>query len=149
MADKKPGDEGWGHILSPEALAKKLGDLGIAKDKEIILYSTANAGWGEDGRILWELKTAEYENLEMVDGVFKAIQGASLELDKEEVKLEPVSVEIKEIKRDNVIDTKELTQTIKDYKVVDSREKEEYDGATLYGEAKGGHLPGAVNVAYS
>ena len=149
VANNNPGDEGWGHILAPDELSKKLGELGIDKNKEIILYSTANAGWGEDGRILWELKTAGFDNLKMVDGGYQAIEKAGIETDKEEVKLDPVEVEISNINRENVIDTKELTENIKNYKIVDSREKEEYDGAVLYGEAKGGHLPGAVNVPYS
>ena len=51
------------------------------------------------------------------------------------ISLYPVDAEISEINRENVIDTKELTETIDDYKIVDLREKEEYDGAVLYGEA--------------
>lgn len=148
VSDVKPGQEGWGHVLSPEDLSKKLGELGLAMDKEIIIYSVANEGWGDDGRIAWALKAAGYENLKLVDGGFKALEKAGIEMDKEEVKLDPVEVAVKEVKRDNIIDTKELTDTIKDYKIVDSREKEEYEGATLYGEAKGGHLPGAINVPF-
>ena len=29
------------------------------------------------------------------------------------------------------------------------RADEEYDGETLYGEAKGGHLPGAIHIRYT
>lgn len=149
VADKNPGEEGWGHLLAADKLATKLGELGLAKDKEIILYSVANAGWGEDGRILWALKSASYDKVKMVDGGFAAIEKAGLEVDKEEVKFEPVTVEVTELDRKNTLDTKELTDTIKDYKLVDTREQDEYDGATLYGEAKGGHLPGAINIPYT
>lgn len=149
VSEKKPGEEGWGHVLSAEQLQTILGDLGIDKNKEIILYSVGKAGWGEDGRILWELDAAGYENLKMVDGGWPAIEKAGIEMTKDVPEVKPVSVEISEIKYDNIIDTKSLTEEYENYKVIDTREKIEYDGATLYGEAKGGHLPGAINIPYS
>ena len=149
MADKNPGDEGWGHLPDSETLSTTLGELGLDPEKEIIIYSVANEGWGDDGRILWALKAAGYKNLKMVDGGFKALENAGIEMDKEEVKLDPVEVKVESIDRANTIDTKELTETIADYKIIDTREQNEYDGATLYGEAKGGHLPGAINIPYT
>ncbi|MCR8969315.1 sulfurtransferase [Facklamia sp. 7083-14-GEN3] len=147
--NKKPGEEGWGHILAKEELAKKLGELGIDPAKEIILYSVANAGWGDDGRILWVLKAAGYQNLKMVDGGFQAIAKSDIEMVKDQVTLEPVEVTVEDIDRTAIIDTQELTETIADYKILDSREKDEFEGATYYGEAKGGHLPGAINIPYT
>lgn len=149
MEGKNPGDEGWGHVLSAQELATRLGELGIAKDKEIILYSTGNAGWGEDGRILWELAAAGYDNLKMVDGGWDAIRAADVTIVQEAVTLEPVEVEIDSIDYANIINTADLTRDYDNYKIVDTREKKEYEGAVLYGEAKGGHLPGAVNIPYS
>ena len=37
----------------------------------------------------------------------------------------------------------------KDYKIVDVRTDEEYEGAKKYNEAKGGHLPGAIHIRYT
>ncbi|MGX7109392.1 sulfurtransferase [Facklamia miroungae] len=149
VEDKKPGEEGWGHILAKKDLAKKLGELGIDPAKEIILYSVANAGWGDDGRILWVLKAAGYQKLKMVDGGFQAISKSEIELDKGNIDFKPVEVSIDEISRDAIIDTQELTESLADYKIIDTREKDEYEGATYYGEAKGGHIPGAINIPYT
>lgn len=149
VADKKPGDTGWGHIPDKDVLAKKLGESGLDKNKEIVLYSNANAGWGEDGRIMWELKAAGYKNLKMVDGGIEAIKKAGVELTKEISKPAPVNVTIDAIDYKNTIDTDTLTKDFAKYKIVDSREKDEYDGAVKYGEAKGGHIKGAVNIPYS
>lgn len=148
VTDKETGEEGWGHMLEPEAVNPILSDLGLDPSKEIILYSNAEKGWGEDGRILWNLKAYGYDNLKMVDGGIEAIKKAEIPLTKEEVSLEPVQVEISEIDYTNTIDTKELSENYDDYTIIDVRNKEEYDGATLYGEAKGGHLPGAINIQY-
>lgn len=145
----KPGQENWGHILSPEVLSQKLGALGLDKNKEIVLFSTAGKGWGEDGRIMWELQAAGYQNLKMVDGGIQAIKAAGVELTDEISKPTPVEVKIDKIDYKNTINTAELTKDKSQYKIVDSREKDEYAGATKYGEAKGGHIPGAINIPYT
>lgn len=149
LKDKKPGQEGWGHILSPEELSKKLSELGLDKNKEIVLFSTSNAGWGEDGRILWELKAAGYSKLKMVDGGFNALKNAGINLNSEISKANKADVKIDKIDYKNCINTKELTKDKSQYKIIDTREKDEYDGATKYGEAKGGHIPGAINIPYT
>ena len=148
-AGKNPGDKGWGHVLPAEKLEEILGGLGLDKNKELILFADANAGWGEDGRILWELKACGYTDLKMVDGGFVALKAAGLETSKEIVAKEPVAVEISEVDYTNIIQTDELTQDIDQYKIIDAREADEYNGAQKFGEAKGGHLPGAVNIPYS
>ena len=35
-----------------------------------------------------------------------------------------------------------------DFAVIDSRTFQEYNGWTLYGESRGGHIPGAINISY-
>lgn len=47
------------------------------------------------------------------------------------------------------ITTEELKKNYDQYKIIDVREKEEYDGATKYGEARGGHLPNAINITFN
>ncbi|WP_349393665.1 sulfurtransferase [Clostridium perfringens] len=64
----KAGDKGWGVALNKEELSKKLEALGIDKNTEVITYANKD-GWGEDGRLTWELKTAGI-NSKMLDGGF-------------------------------------------------------------------------------
>ena len=66
--DGEAGDANWGCILDTKRLSERLGELGLAKDKEIVLFSNAEKGWGEDGRIAWELIAAGYEDVKIVDG---------------------------------------------------------------------------------
>lgn len=143
------GDYEWGLILPAEELAKRLGEIGLDKNKEIVLFAEGAKGWGDDGRILWTLRAAGYENLKMVDGGFQGLQDAGLETTKEPKKLDPVTVTIDDVNKDHVIDTRELEKTIDDYKVIDVREDEEYNGAVLYGEAKGGRIPGAIQLRFT
>ncbi|MGO4987896.1 MAG: sulfurtransferase [Gallicola sp.] len=149
VEDAPKGDYAWGLILPAEELGKRLGEVGLSKDKEIVLFADGAKGWGDDGRILWTLRAAGYNKLKMVDGGFKGLQNAGLETTREPKKLEPVEVSIEEVKKDHVIDTEELEKTIDDYKVVDVRADEEYEGAILYGEAKGGRIPGAIHLKFT
>lgn len=147
--DGKSGDENWGCILDPKRLSERLGEMGLAKDKEIILFAAAQDGWGDDGRIAWELLAAGYENVKMVDGGIVALEAAGVEMQKGAAKPEKVELNIDSIDETYTINTTELAADYADYKVIDVRADEEYDGETLYGEAKGGHLPEAIHIRYT
>lgn len=143
------GDYDWGLILEPAELSERLGELGLSKDKEIILFSNGPEGWGEDGRILWTLYAAGYENIKMVDGGINALQAAGLPQTKNVAKLDPVEVEVDELNYEHVINTKELEKDFDNFVIVDVRADEEYEGQVLYGEAQGGRLPGSIHLKYT
>lgn len=147
--DGQAGDPNWGCILDVTRLSERLGALGLAKDKEIILFSDAEEGWGEDGRIAWELIAAGYENVKIVNGGINALKAAGVEMQKGASTLEAVAVTIDVIDETHVINTEELKSIYDTCKVVDVREDKEYEGKKLYGEANGGHLPGAIHIKYT
>lgn len=142
------GDDTWGKIPEPADLAKRLGALGLDKSKEIITLGHTLDGWGEDARVAWELRTAGYENVKIVDGGIDALLGAGAE--KQSGGSEPVPCEVTIDKTDmtHVMETPELVKNFDQYKIVDVRTEKEYNGATKYGEARGGHIKGAVSVPY-
>lgn len=148
VSDGKSGDAMWGTILEAEELAKVLGSLGIAKDKEIIIFAGSGQGWGDEGRILWSLDAAGYENLKMVDTNYEGIVAAGVPIVKGTATLEPVSVEIPSIDNTHIINTEDLKANYDNFKIIDVRNLDEYNGATLYGETKGGHLPGAIHIPF-
>lgn len=147
--DGVPGDPNWGCILDVERLSERLGSLGLAKDKEIVLFSDCEKGWGEDGRIAWELIAAGYENVKIVNGGIEALKAAGVEIEKGAAAPTPVEVKIESIDETHVINTEELKSIYDTCKIVDVREDKEYEGKTLYDEANGGHLPGAIHIRYT
>lgn len=147
--DGVAGDPNWGCILDPARLSDRLGSLGLAKDAEIVLFSNAEKGWGDDGRIAWELLAAGYEDVKMVDGGIKALEAAGVEMVKGAATPTPCEVTVEAIDETHVINTDELKSIYADVKVVDVRDDKEYEGKTLYGEANGGHLPGAIHIKYT
>lgn len=147
--DGSAGDANWGCILDTKRLSERLGELGLSKDKEIVLFSNAEKGWGEDGRIAWELIAAGYENVKIVNGGIKALKSADVEIVKGVAMPEAVEVTVDTINETHVINTDELKSIYDECKIVDVREDKEYNGKTLYGEANGGHLPGAIHIRYT
>lgn len=145
----KPGDPMWGTILEPSALSETLSNLGISKDKEIIVFGAAKDGWGDEGRITWELVAAGFENVKMVDGGLTSLTNAGLNIVKGAAAPVAAEVVVSEINNSHNINTDALVADYDSYKVVDVRADEEYEGQVLYGEAKGGHLPGAIQIKFT
>ena len=147
--DGAAGDANWGCILEPERLNERLGAKGLDPAKEIVLFAAGADGWGDDGRIAWELIAAGYENVKMVDGGFDALKDAGLETQKGGAEPTPVEVNVTEIDNTHNINTEELKADYDSYKVVDVRANKEFEGKTLYGEANGGHLPKAIHIRFT
>ncbi|MDF2881881.1 MAG: sulfurtransferase [Clostridiaceae bacterium] len=145
----KPGDPMWGTILEPADLSEALSNLGISKDKEIIVFGAAKDGWGDEGRITWELIAAGFENVKMVDGGLASLTNAGLNIVKGAAAPIFADVAVSEINNTHNINTDALVADYESYKVVDVRADEEYEGQVLYGEAKGGHLPGAIHIKFT
>ncbi len=145
----KEGDEGWGKIPEASELAKRLGKLGMSKDKKIILLGETLDGWGDDARVLWVLVAAGYTDVRMVDGGYAALKEAGAPTQKGASEPEAAEVSIDSIDMTHVMETEELMADYDSYKVVDVRTDEEYEGAVKYHEAQGGHLPGAIHIRYT
>lgn len=144
-----PGEANWGTVLEPKALSEKLSQHGITKDKEIVVYTTSPNGWGEEGRIVWMLKRAGFENAKMLDGGYDYWSSNGYETSKDKVELVAGNVEVTDLDNETNITTEELNSKLNEVVIIDVRDKSEYEGATKYGEARGGHLPGAINITFN
>lgn len=142
------GDDDWGKIPEAADLAGRLGALGLDKNKEIVALGHTLDGWGEDARIAWELRAAGYENVKIVDGGIDAMFDAGAEKQSGGSEPVPCEVIVDSIDNTHVMDTEELVNNFDQYKIVDVRTEKEYNGATKYGEARGGHIKGAVLIPY-
>ena len=130
-------------------MSQTLGNLGITRDKEVIVLGETLDGWGDDARLVWELLAAGYTDVKMVDGGYSAIKEAGAPTQFLASKPQAQEVTIDEIDYSHVMTTEELQNNYDEYKIVDVRTDEEYDGAVLYEEAQGGHLPGAIHIRYT
>lgn len=145
-----PGENpNWGVVLEPAALSEKLSELGISKDKEIVVYTGTIGGWGEDGRLVWMLRRAGYDNSKILDGGFNYWEANNYEVSKDAAAITPTDVEITALDETTNATTEEIANKLGQVVIIDTREKDEYEGAQKFGEARGGHIPGAINIPFT
>jgi thiosulfate/3-mercaptopyruvate sulfurtransferase len=140
-----------GKLLEDDAeLTKKLQKLGISKARPVLVVGKPPNNWGEDGRIVWMLRTLGHPNAALVSGGHRALEEAGLEMTKERSKPKRGDFVVKRTSRFD-IDRAQLRKNYKskDFVLVDTREKREFDGKTPYGEKRGGHVAGAKHLHYT
>ena len=137
-----------GQLLDDDAeLTKRIQALGISADVPVVVVADSVKGWGEDGRIVWTLRTLGHPSAFFVDGGIAAL------IKDGDPGIKPVagngSFEVKRL-ADYEVKKEELRQLLGSTNVVilDTREPREYAGETPYGESRGGHVPGAKHVFY-
>jgi thiosulfate/3-mercaptopyruvate sulfurtransferase len=133
-------------------LEKKLGAVGISRERLVVVYSNPFDNWGDEGRMYWMLKYLGHPNVRVLDGgwikwsaemrrfecgpaaprpaIFKAQINAALMTNKAEVR------GIVAGPHPGIV-------------IADARAPEEYNGAVQHGIARGGHIPSAVNVPWN
>ncbi|MGI8501505.1 MAG: sulfurtransferase [Hassallia sp.] len=145
---KKPHQ---GNLLKDENLIQqKLRKLGIFNSKPVIVIGNPAHNFGEEGRIVWMLRTLGHNSAAFVDGGYNALVKVGVAPNFGGNKPQQIGdfvvnrTALWEIQRD------ELKANLAENKliVIDTREKREYNGATPYGEKRGGHIPGAVHFYF-
>lgn len=148
VAEGKPGDANWGMLLTPADIGKKLGELGVDTSKTIVTY-TDPTGWGEDGRVMWTLLSVGITDVRMLDGGYPGWVTAGKDVSTEVPTLEPTKVEVADkLDASLNITTEDLEAGLDTLTVVDSRSTKEFEGATDFGEKRGGHIKGAISIPY-
>ncbi len=137
-----------GQLLADDAvLTEKLRALGISTAVPVVAIADSAKGWGEDGRIVWTLRTLGHENTFLVDGGVEAL------LAEGDLALKPVAVpgdftvartDAYEVKKEELVTLIDNPDVV----ILDTREPREYAGETPYGESRGGHIPGARHIFY-
>lgn len=135
-------------LADREVLQEKLRRVGVSGDRPVVVVGNA-LNWGENGRIVWMLRTLGHQHAVIVDGGQEALVAAGVPVTIARTKPTYGNFTIQrttawEIKREELqahLNTPELV-------VIDTREAREYAGATPYGETRGGTIPGAIHLYY-
>jgi thiosulfate/3-mercaptopyruvate sulfurtransferase len=145
--DGQPGDPGWGTLLPKDELVAKLAAIGINGQTPIVVYADT-PGWGEDGRFAWMVLVLGIKNVKILDGGIRIWKKAGGKTTRK-ISIMPVVKHDHYDWDENLIATTRWIQFHKDkIKIVDTRSKREFNGAVKYGEARGGHLPGAILIPF-
>lgn len=131
-------------------LQQKLREIGVCNSKPVIVIGNPADNFGEEGRIVWMLRTLGHNSAACVDGGYNALVKVDVPTTFKGNKPSEMGdfivnrTPLWEIKRDelkaNLVENKLI--------VIDTREKREYEGATPYGEQRRGHIPGALHFYF-
>jgi thiosulfate/3-mercaptopyruvate sulfurtransferase len=148
FSQKTPSNKGK-LLDNAQFLAQLLRQIGISNNNPVIVVGnpTSPLHFGEEGRIVWMLRTLGHSQAAFVDGGQQALVKAGVALEMWGSK--PQQVGDFRINRTTTweISAEQLQSKLNNPQnliILDNREAREYTGATPYGEKRGGHIPEAV-----
>ncbi|MBI5426920.1 MAG: sulfurtransferase [Nitrospinae bacterium] len=132
-------------------VAQKLQALGIDYGKTIVVYGDARDPWRADGRFFWMFERLGFSRVGILDGGWDEWVKSGGDTERGSGKLPaPAAIAPQEIRFNDAVlaDQKWIFERLgsKSIAVIDNRTRKEFDGAILYGEKRGGHIPGAVHI---
>jgi thiosulfate/3-mercaptopyruvate sulfurtransferase len=136
----------WGRI--PEAgaaLEKRLRALGLSNARPVLVVG-APGGWGEEGRVAWNLLYWGADDVWLLDGGFPSwrTEPARPVESGESRKVAPGNF-VLDVRPERRIETRELKAAADatGTSLLDARTPAEFAGETMAGQKRGGHIPGA------
>ena len=138
-------------MLKPVAeLEALLGAAGIARDSTIVIYDDTIYSWGAAGRLFWTLEYLGCADVHILNGGWDKWE-ADARPTETTVNTLPATTFTSAVEESVVATTEHIKDRLDDtdFAVIDTRTDEEYNGWKLYGEARGGHIPGAVQIPYA
>lgn len=143
-----PARHGGRHPLPDmAAFARRLGELGISRKNEVVVYDQSGAMYA--ARAWWLLRYAGHHNVRYLDGGLAAYLEAGGELTNEPTQNESTTFEL-HLQPRMVVDADYVRTAASDSAalVLDARAGERYRGEIEPLDPKAGHIPGAVNRYY-
>jgi len=136
--------------LKPVAeLESKLSELGLTRDMTFVIYDDTTASFGAAGRIFWMLEYLGCPNVHVLNGGWDkwSADGRPTETTPNTL---PAASFTATVQEDTLMEKDYLEDRLgdDDFVVIDSRTDEEFNGWTLYGESRGGHISGAIQIPY-
>ncbi len=144
--------EGGRHPLPKiETFSKTLTDLGISKNKHIVIYDDKN-GSNASARFWWMLKSVGHEKVQVLNGGLNEAKKNNFPLSSKIENIQKLSEPYKIVKWNlptieiNEVERASLNPS---YLVIDVRDKERYEGKIEPIDLVAGHIPGAVNIPFT
>jgi len=128
-------------------LQERLQAVGILGDRPVVVLADPLQGWGEDGRIVWMLRSLGHTQAVMVDGGYPAMVSFGLPTTLRVARTAPQPGSfVPQPQTEWSIDRKTLREMLENPAIalIDTRTPDEFAGAILFNEARGGHVPGAI-----
>jgi len=138
-----------GDLLPVADLETTLGYAGLTRNSQIIIYDDTTASWGAAGRLFWMFEYLGCQNVRILNGGWDKWIADGNQPETTPNTLPKATFTA--TSNSDVISTKEQISgrmNDDDFVIIDTRTDEEFNGWTLYGETRGGHIQGAVQIPY-
>lgn len=153
LADIKSDFSQGGRHPLPEIpnFAKTLTDLGISRDKHIVIYDDNN-GSNAAARFWWMLKSVGHEKVQVLNGGLNQAKKNNFPLSSKvesvQTITEPYQIEKWNLPIIEINEVESISQN-PNYLVIDVRDQERYDGIFEPIDLIAGHIPGAINIPFT
>ncbi len=142
------GPKFW-QLLPLSTVQSRLGQAGVSDSLEIVVYNDQETGWGEDGRFFWMFSYLGQESIRVLNGGWNhwILEGRET---TDEIEARPPASYQAHVRPEFLADKSWMKENYQNthLRIIDSRTLEEYEGAVLHGEARGGHIPGALSFPW-
>ena len=154
----------WHRFSDPNAVAKglldpdikrmerRMQDLGLNQDSEIVIYSNPFDNWGDEGRMYWMLEYFGHTKMRILDGGWVKWTAEQRPFEHGRVTPKPGNFTIKLVGR-TIISKDELRALVKESQdnlsILDARSLEEFLGKEVSGIPRPGHIPSAIHVPWN
>ncbi len=136
----------WGLVPPSDArLEGRLRDLGLSNARPVLVVG-APGGWGEEGRIAWNLLYWGAADVWLLDGGFRAwTADGGRPVERGKGRTPPPGDFTLHPRPERRIETAELEAALdaRHATLLDVRTAAEFAGSRMHGQKRGGHLPGA------
>ena len=127
-----------------EEVAKALGEIGISRDKPVVIYDGTGNLWAS--RLFWALEYLGHDDVHLLDGGIQGwlSQGYSLSTDQVVPQQTKFEVDLNEqllVEKSQILDGLANNEHV----IVDARSVGEYRGEDVR-STNGGHIPGSVHL---
>jgi thiosulfate/3-mercaptopyruvate sulfurtransferase len=127
-----------------------LGKAGLTRDSKIVIYDNTTASWGAAGRIFWMLEYLGCTDVHIMNGGWDKWVADGRTTSSGTTAL-PEKKFTAKVKSSVLATSAHILDRYQDgdFALIDARTDEEFIGWQLYGEARGGHVPNAVQIPYA
>lgn len=133
-------------LKSTDLLELKLGKTGLRQNMSFVIYGDGKSKH-KAARLFWMLEYLGSSDVHLLNGGWSAWLKKGYKTSKIVKKLPSTTFKAK-IRKNLISTTEQVVNNLnnKDVLLIDAREDEEFNGWTFKGEARGGHIPGAVQI---
>ncbi len=146
--------DGWFRVgrLDSDLLsvAEAFEAAGVSNDRPVVIYGNMAKGWGEEGRVWWTLRYLGHKHVYIVDGGIAAWIADALPTVPRRTKRPKGTFHIKAQAalrmRGEALASEVGKRASSALAIIDTRDTSEYNGATPYYSARGGHIASARHL---